>query len=55
LIVRFYTGDGQARIENRKKLAAELGIDSRALSLRALRIRRELLGCLRACLKEFGF
>lgn len=54
LIVRFYTGDGQIRIENRKKLAAELGIDSKALSLRALRIRRELLLCLRGCFKERG-
>lgn len=54
LIVRFYTGDGQIRIENRKQLAAELGIDSRALSLRALRIRRELLLCLRGCFQERG-
>lgn len=54
LIVRFYEGDGHARIENRKKLAEELGIDARALSLRALRIRRELLECMRECLKDKG-
>ena len=54
LIVRFYTGDGQVRIANRKELADELGIDTRALSLRALRIRKELLTCLRPCLKGSG-
>jgi RNA polymerase sigma factor (sigma-70 family) len=52
LILRFYEGDGQERIENRKQLAEELGIDTRALSLRALRIRRELLMCMRECLKK---
>lgn len=54
LIIRFYEGDGQARIENRKKLSEELGIDPKALSLRALRIRRELLECMRGCLKDKG-
>jgi DNA-directed RNA polymerase specialized sigma24 family protein len=52
LILRFYECDGQERIENRKRLAEELGIDTRALSLRALRIRRELLPCMHDCLKE---
>lgn len=52
LILRFYEGDGQERIVNRKRLAEELGIDTEALSLRALRIRRELLPCMRECLKE---
>lgn len=52
LIMRFYEGDGQERISNRKKLADELGIDGKALSLRTLRIRRELLECIRECLKK---
>lgn len=54
LILRFYQGEKRAKIENRQRLAALLGIDSKALSLRALRIRRELLKCMRACLKEHG-
>lgn len=52
LVLRFYEGDGQERIEGRKLLAEELGIDTKALSLRTLRIRRELLGCMRECLKK---
>jgi DNA-directed RNA polymerase specialized sigma24 family protein len=52
LILRFYEGDGQERIENRKRLADELGIDTKALSLRALRIRRELRLCMRGCLNK---
>lgn len=52
LILRFYEGDGQERIEGRKHLAEELGIDTKALSLRTLRIRRELLECTRECLKR---
>jgi DNA-directed RNA polymerase specialized sigma24 family protein len=54
LILRFYEGEKRAKIENRQRLAALLGIDSKALSLRTLRIRRELLTCMRACLKEKG-
>jgi DNA-directed RNA polymerase specialized sigma24 family protein len=52
LILRFYEGDGQERISNRKILAGEAGIETSALSLRALRIRRELLECIRGCLKK---
>lgn len=52
LILRFYEGDGQEKIRNRKQLAEELGVDVKALSLRTLRIRRELLDCMRECLKK---
>jgi DNA-directed RNA polymerase specialized sigma24 family protein len=52
LILRFYEGDRQEKIGGRKLLAKELGIDTRALSLRTLRIRRELLLCMRECLKK---
>ncbi|MBA3242787.1 MAG: sigma-70 family RNA polymerase sigma factor [Acidobacteria bacterium] len=50
LILRFYEGEKGEKIENRKKLARQLGIDNKALNLRALRIRRELLECIRICL-----
>jgi RNA polymerase sigma factor (sigma-70 family) len=52
MILRFYEGDGQKKIRNRKGLADQLGIDTKALSLRTLRIRRELLDCMRECLKK---
>jgi DNA-directed RNA polymerase specialized sigma24 family protein len=51
LILRFYEGEKREKIENRKRLAALLGIDAKALSLRTLRIRRELHDCMQECLK----
>lgn len=50
LILRFYQGEKQEKIENRKRLAEELGITSRALSLRALQIRRKLYDCVKGYL-----
>lgn len=50
LILCFYQGEKRAKIENRKKLAAQLGISSRALSLRALHIRQKLLKCMQGYL-----
>jgi hypothetical protein len=47
LILRFYYGEKREKIENRKKLAEELGITSRALSLRALHIRQKLYDCVK--------
>lgn len=52
LILCFYLGEKRAKIDNRKTLAARLSIDTRALSLRAMRIRRELYECLAACLGD---
>jgi hypothetical protein len=50
LILRFYFGEKREKIENRKKLAEELGITSRALSLRALHIRQKLYDCVKGYL-----
>jgi DNA-directed RNA polymerase specialized sigma24 family protein len=50
LILCFYEGEKRVKIDNRKRIAARLGIDSKALSLRAMRIRRELLDCMLTCL-----
>ncbi|MCA1616681.1 MAG: hypothetical protein LC800_21840 [Acidobacteria bacterium] len=47
LILRFYEGEKGEKIKNRKRLASELGTNTRALSLRALRIRRQLRDCMR--------
>lgn len=50
LILRFYFGEKREKIENRKKLAEELGITPRALSLRALHIRQKLFDCVKGYL-----
>ncbi|MEN3335448.1 MAG: hypothetical protein V7641_4813 [Blastocatellia bacterium] len=49
----YYTGDGRAKIEQRQKLAEELG-GSNALRIRMHRIRVTLRACIDDCLKEKG-
>ena len=46
LILRYYEGDHAKRIENRKKLADELGILPNALRNRAMRLRAILEACM---------
>lgn len=46
LILRFYYGDKREKIDNRKGLAKELDITSKALSLRVLHIRKKLYDCM---------
>jgi RNA polymerase sigma factor (sigma-70 family) len=45
LIIRYYYGEERIKIENRQKLADELGISNKALVVRALRIRKKLEEC----------
>ena len=52
LIVAYYQGESQSRIENRKRLTESLGIPNRALRSRAVRIREKLEACLSTCLKR---
>ena len=52
LILSFYEGEKGEKINNRKRLAARLGISHNALSLKALKIRRKLLECMKARLGE---
>ena len=52
LAIRYYEGEKQAKIYNRKQLAAELGITLDALRIRVHRIRRELRKCVLRCLEE---
>jgi DNA-directed RNA polymerase specialized sigma24 family protein len=57
LIFQYYQGEQRIKIENRRALAARLGLTPNALSIRACRIRDKLEGCVRHCLrgtKEFG-
>ena len=49
IITRYYVGRGRAKIENRRELAAELGVTVNALSIRACRIRDKLEDCVRQC------
>jgi len=52
LAIRYYKGEKRAKIYNRKRLAAELGITLDALRIRAHRIRLELKKCVLHCLEE---
>jgi len=53
LIVGYYEGDQRAKIENRKRLAAELKISAHNLEVRASRIREKLQDCAGDCLKKY--
>jgi DNA-directed RNA polymerase specialized sigma24 family protein len=49
LIVEYYRGDQQWKIEHRRGLAARLGLTANALSIRACRIRERLEKCVKTC------
>lgn len=50
LILNYYGAEaGAAKIENRKKLAARLGLEINALRNRALRVRERLESCIEIC------
>lgn len=50
IITRYYVGKERVKIENRRELAASLGITMNALTIRACRLRDKLEGCVRQCL-----
>lgn len=52
LILGYYEGTGQEKINRRKRLAGERGIGLNALRVRVLRIRAGLRACIEACLGE---
>jgi RNA polymerase sigma factor (sigma-70 family) len=52
LVLRYYQADGRQKIEQRKKLAEELGIAPNALRIRAYRIRAALQKCLEKCVED---
>jgi DNA-directed RNA polymerase specialized sigma24 family protein len=52
LITRYYIGKERVKIENRRSLAASLGITMNALAIRACRIRDKLEACVRQCANE---
>jgi DNA-directed RNA polymerase specialized sigma24 family protein len=49
LILDYYRGEQRAKIEQRRRLAAELELSPNALSIRACRIRDKLEACITQC------
>ena len=49
LIIKYYYGEERVKIVNRQILAEELGISSKTLVVRALRIRKRLEDCVKKC------
>jgi DNA-directed RNA polymerase specialized sigma24 family protein len=49
VIVQYYQNEKGAKINNRKHLAARMGVQMNALRLRAFRIRAGLQGCVNSC------
>ncbi len=52
LLLGYYTGDQGRRIENRKRLAASLGLQMNTLRNRALRLRVKVEQCIQRCLQD---
>jgi DNA-directed RNA polymerase specialized sigma24 family protein len=54
LVVAYYQKDGQAKIDLRRELARQRGIDTNALRVRMHRIRGVLAGCIEGCLQTIS-
>ena len=52
IITQYYVGKERVKIENRRALAASLGLTMNALSIRACRLRDKLEACVRLCIGE---
>jgi DNA-directed RNA polymerase specialized sigma24 family protein len=52
LILEYYQGEQQEKIQRRKQIAQRLGVSANALSIRACRIRDRLEACVRSCREE---
>jgi DNA-directed RNA polymerase specialized sigma24 family protein len=52
LLLRYYGTEGGTRVEDRKKLAEQLGIAPNALRIRAYRIRLTLQDCVEKCVER---
>jgi RNA polymerase sigma factor (sigma-70 family) len=52
LILSYYQKSKQKKIDYRKSLAEELGIDTNALRVRVYRIRTSLKSCIKNCVKS---
>jgi DNA-directed RNA polymerase specialized sigma24 family protein len=54
LILQYYVGEKQEKIQHRQRLAGLLGIDLKTLRVRARRIRVKLLECVSDCMEQEG-
>ena len=54
LVIEYYLFDGTAKIEHRRKIASQLGIDIKTLRLRVHRLREQLKPCVEDCLIQNG-
>lgn len=52
LVLEYYQQEKQAKIDDHKRLASELGIAVNALRIRAHRIRRTLESCVHGCVEQ---
>lgn len=52
IIIGYYRGERREKIENRRKMAENLGIPQNALRSRAVRLRGKLELCIRKCLQK---
>lgn len=52
IIISYYYGAEQVKIENRRALAGRVGVSANALSIRACRIREKLESCVKKCAAE---
>jgi DNA-directed RNA polymerase specialized sigma24 family protein len=49
LVLEYYSGDGQMKIENRRRVARSIGVSENALRSRVQRVRDRLERCTRTC------
>ena len=52
LVIRYYSKNKSAKIELRRKIAEELGLNAGTLQTKVYRIRKTLRICINKCLKE---
>jgi DNA-directed RNA polymerase specialized sigma24 family protein len=52
LVLEYEEGEKQARIQNRRRLATELGITINALRIKVYRLHQQLEKCIERCLAE---
>ena len=52
LILEYYVGEKQEKIQRRREIGARLGLSANALTIRACRIRAKVEQCVKACCRE---
>jgi DNA-directed RNA polymerase specialized sigma24 family protein len=52
MMIEYYQGEKQTKIENRKKISERMGVPLNSLRIRAYRIRADLEKCINECMKK---